>query len=219
MPAEPTYEELLDRIAVLEHEVAVCRKMQQAALTERRQLLDVFKGFPAYICLEAADHTFRYANDFFRARFGDPEGRACADVFGCDGNGLVCAVPDILRQMASRTWEWHHDPDAITYRVYAYPFPSGDQGQPLVLQLGLDITLPQLADLDRQLLVEELQQVTEKVKLLQGIAPVCSCCRRFRSDEAYWRRVEEFLTTKGCEPFVPGLCQHCRQRYFPYLEE
>jgi hypothetical protein len=217
--AKPTYEELQGRVAALEQEVASCRRMQQAVLTESRQLLDVLKGFPAYVCLEAPDHTFRYVNDIFRVRFGDPHGRTCADVFGCGAGVRPCPVTDILTAMEPRIWEWQHEAEEATYRVYAYPFPGGDQGESLVLELGLDITLPQLADHDRLLLVEELQQVTEKVKLLQGVVPVCSCCRRLRNDEPYWRRIEQYLTMRACEPFPPGLCQACRQRYFPGLEE
>lgn len=219
MSGKPTYKELEGRVAALEKEIDNCRRIQQAALTERSQLLKLLQGFPAYVCLEAPDHTFRYANDFFRDRFGDPGDRSCADVFGCGTDAPACPIPDILQTMTPRTWEWHHAGDAATYRVYAYPFPpEGIQAPPLVLELGLDITLPQLADQDRQLLVEELQQTTEKMKLLQGIVPVCSCCRRLRNDEPYWRRIEEYLAMKACEPFAANLCQTCRQRYFPGAE-
>jgi hypothetical protein len=219
LSAKPTYEELEGRLVALEKEIAGCRKMQQTILTERRQLLELFKGFPAYVCLEAPDHTFRYANDFFRERFGDPDSRFCIDIFGCDVAGPACPVPEILLTMEPRTWEWHHEADSVTYQVYAYPFPGDDQGQQLVLELGLDITLPRLADHDRQLLTEELQQTTEKIRLLQAIAPICSCCRRLRNDERYWQRIEEYLTMQTCEPLSSGLCQTCRQRYFPELGE
>ncbi|MDA8163546.1 MAG: hypothetical protein M0017_00745 [Desulfobacteraceae bacterium] len=216
MSVKPTYEELQGRVAALENEVAVCRRMQQAVLTGSSQLLDALKRFPAYVCMEAPDHTFRYANDLFRERFGDPAGRTCIEVFGDDAP--PCPAPDIVRDMEPRTWEWRHAPEKTTYLVHAYPFPGGGQGEPLVLELGLDVTLPQLADQDRLLLVEELQQVTAQMKLLQGVVPVCSCCRRLRNDEPYWRRLEEYLARKASVPFAAGLCQACRERYFPRLE-
>jgi sigma-B regulation protein RsbU (phosphoserine phosphatase) len=57
--------------------------------------------------------------------------------------------------------------------------------------------------------VAELQQALSKVKQLSGLLPICSYCKRIRSDEDYWEQVEGFLTQHTHAQFSHGICPTC----------
>jgi hypothetical protein len=217
LSAKPTYNDLEARVDELEKEVTHCRKMQEAIWAERRQLIALFKGFPAYVCLEAPNHTICYANDFFRERFGDPDGRRCADFFRT--SIAACPVPGILENMQPRTWDWLEASDGGAYRVYDYPFAAGQQGEPMVLELGIDVAGRQPADHEYQLLCEEFQYAIGKLRSLQSVVPICSCCRQPRNDESHRQQVNAYIQNHAGEPFTFGLCPSCREKYFLCLKE
>jgi hypothetical protein len=217
LSAKPTYNDLQARVDELEKEITHCRKIQEAIWAERRQLTALLKGFPAYVCMEGPNHTIYYANDFFRERFGDPGGRRCADLFR--ESIAACPVPGILETMQPRTWDWLEAPGGGAYRVYAYPFAAGQQGEPMVLELGLDVAGRQPADHEYQLVYEELQYTIGKLQRLQRIVPICSCCRQPRNDESHRQQVDAYIRTHADEPFTFGLCPSCREKYFLRLDE
>jgi hypothetical protein len=211
LPAKAKYNDLQARVDELEKEVTYCRKIQEGVWAERRQLLSLLKGFPAYVCLEAPDHTIYYANDFFRERFGDPEGRLCADFFR--ESIAACPVPGILQGMQPRTWDWLEAPDGGAYRVYAYPFAAGQQGEPMVLEMGIDVAGRQPADHEHQLLCEELQHTIGKLQTIQSVVPICSCCRQPRDDDSHRQQVNAYIRNHAAEPFTFGLCPSCLDKY------
>jgi hypothetical protein len=211
LPAKARNNDLQARVDELEKEVTYCRKIQEGVWAERRQLMALLKGFPAYVCLEASDHSICYANDFFRERFGDPEGRNCTDFFR--ESIATCPVPAILKVMQPRTWDWLEAPDGGAYRVYAYPFAAGQQSEPMVLELGIDVAGQQPADHERQLLCEELQYTIGKLQTLQSVVPICSCCRQPRDDESHRQQVNAYIRNHAGEPFTFDLCPSCRAKY------
>ena len=49
------------------------KQAEEALATERQRLLDLLEHLPAYIYLQAPDHSLRFANREFRQRFGEPK--------------------------------------------------------------------------------------------------------------------------------------------------
>jgi exonuclease VII small subunit len=58
-------------------------------------------------------------------------------------------------------------------------------------------------------LIKELQQLMSEVSTLQGILPMCSCCKKIRNDDGYWDRVENFITEHTEAQFSHGICPDC----------
>jgi PAS domain S-box-containing protein len=120
-------------------DITALRRAEQDLEMERRRLLSLLEELPAYVNLKAPDYSIKFANRFFRDRFGDPGGRPCFQVIHgnntpCEG----CQVMMVLDRHAPQEREWTHR-DGRTYRTYDYPFADSD-GSPLVLELGIDIT-------------------------------------------------------------------------------
>jgi DNA-binding response OmpR family regulator len=57
--------------------------------------------------------------------------------------------------------------------------------------------------------VDELQDALSKVKQLRGLLPICSYCKRIRSDENYWEQVDSFVAQHSDAQFSHGICPTC----------
>jgi DNA-binding response OmpR family regulator len=57
--------------------------------------------------------------------------------------------------------------------------------------------------------VAELQEALSRVKQLSGLLPICSYCKRIRSDEDYWEQMESFVSEHSEAEFSHGICPTC----------
>lgn len=134
-----TYEGEVADLAIV-RDITERKRAEEALQAERQRLYSLLEGLPAYVYLQAPDHSIRYANRYFRQQFGDPEGKLCYELFL--GRKEPCKSCPTFRVFKSRTpeeWEWTWPANGRVYRVYDYLFTDID-GSPLVLELGIDIT-------------------------------------------------------------------------------
>ncbi len=57
--------------------------------------------------------------------------------------------------------------------------------------------------------VVELENALAKVKLLEGIIPICMYCKKIRDDEASWQQMERYITQHSSAQFSHGICPEC----------
>jgi phosphoserine phosphatase RsbU/P len=57
--------------------------------------------------------------------------------------------------------------------------------------------------------VDELQKALSQVKQLHGLLPICSYCKRIRSDTNYWQQVESYIAEHSGAQFSHGICPSC----------
>lgn len=57
--------------------------------------------------------------------------------------------------------------------------------------------------------VMELQDALSKVKQLTGLLPICSYCKRIRSDDNYWEQVDSYVAQHSEAQFSHGICPNC----------
>jgi DNA-binding response OmpR family regulator len=60
--------------------------------------------------------------------------------------------------------------------------------------------------------VHELEDAMSRVKLLQGLLPICSYCKRVRKDENYWQQVESYVSDHSEARFSHGICPPCYEK-------
>jgi hypothetical protein len=58
----------------------------------------------------------------------------------------------------------------------------------------------------------ELAESLERVRVLEGLIPVCAWCRRVRDDEGYWDRLEAYVSTRTGVTFTHGICPACEAK-------
>jgi len=69
----------------------------------------------------------------------------------------------------------------------------------------------------REKLINELRAALADIKILRGLLPVCSSCRKVRDDGGYWETLEVYLQEHTDLHFTHGLCNDCLHRLYPDL--
>ena len=62
---------------------------------------------------------------------------------------------------------------------------------------------------------QELQEALDNVKVLRGLLPICSSCKKIRDDQGYWRQLEAYIRDHSEAEFSHGLCPDCARRLYP----
>ncbi|HEY2377376.1 MAG TPA: PAS domain S-box protein [Gemmatimonadaceae bacterium] len=86
-----------------------------------------------------------------------------------------------------------------------------DPGQQLIYAVARDVTAAKNADAERERLVSQLTSALAEIKMLQGILPMCSYCRKVRDDEDYWLTVESYVSRYA--QVSHGVCPDCMRQY------
>ena len=57
--------------------------------------------------------------------------------------------------------------------------------------------------------VIDLEKALSTIKILQGLLPICSYCKKVRDDENNWQPIETFITARSGAEFSHGICPCC----------
>lgn len=61
----------------------------------------------------------------------------------------------------------------------------------------------------------EMKEAMDKVKVLRGLLPICSSCKKIRDDKGYWTQLEYYISKHSEADFSHGLCPECIRRLYP----
>lgn len=64
----------------------------------------------------------------------------------------------------------------------------------------------------------ELREALAQVKVLRGLLPICSYCKKVRDDRGYWHRVEEYIQSYTDAQFSHGICPTCLSKVAQEIE-
>ena len=64
-----------------------------------------------------------------------------------------------------------------------------------------------------------LANALNKIKLIEGLVPICSYCKGIRNDQGYWSTVEKFIKQHSDVEFTHGICDDCIRQHFPEVAE
>jgi hypothetical protein len=71
---------------------------------------------------------------------------------------------------------------------------------------------------EKEHLIEKLQKTIDEVRVLRGILPLCSQCKKIRDDKGYWHQVESYVSAHSEAGFTHGLCPECIRELYPYVK-
>lgn len=63
-------------------------------------------------------------------------------------------------------------------------------------------------------LVRDLQEALDNVKLLKGLLPICSHCKKIRDDAGYWTQIEEYIHEHSEAEFSHSICPTCIKTHY-----
>ncbi len=64
----------------------------------------------------------------------------------------------------------------------------------------------------------ELQNALKEIKILKGIIPICSYCKKIRDDKGYWTQIEAYLAEYTDAEFSHGICRECAAKHYPDMD-
>lgn len=165
-----------------------------------------------------------------------------------EGSGLYCEtviktngkllVPNALADNA-----WKNNPDVklnmISYLGFPILYPDGKPfGTICVLdnkENAYSDTYEKLIEKFREVIQDELALIhmnavlgeknktlsdyLDEIKVLRGIVPICSSCKKIRDDNGTWNSLESYISKTPDAEFTHGLCPECQKKYFGKYSE
>ena len=64
-------------------------------------------------------------------------------------------------------------------------------------------------------LVGTTMDLIKRVRLLEGLLPICSHCHRIRTIKDQWVRLEEYIQDNSEALFTHGICPSCMHKKYP----
>ena len=78
-----------------------------------------------------------------------------------------------------------------------------------------DISRRKQREAERERFMIEHMNALSKVKVLSGMLPICSSCKRIRDDEGYWKQIEAYIHDHSEADFSHGICPECAAKLYP----
>ena len=75
------------------------------------------------------------------------------------------------------------------------------------------------AEKERESLIQQLQDALTKVKVLQGILPICARCKKIRDGKGDWHAMESYIREHSDADFSHGVCPECLNKLYPGYSE
>ncbi len=64
-----------------------------------------------------------------------------------------------------------------------------------------------------------LEKALARVKLLEGIIPICAYCKKIRDDRQNWLKLETYISDHSEAMFSHGICPECAEIQMKIIEE
>jgi len=64
-------------------------------------------------------------------------------------------------------------------------------------------------------LQHRVDEAVAQVKVLSGLLPICSGCKKVRDDQGYWNQIEQYVMRYSKVSFSHSLCPDCLKRLYP----
>ncbi|HDZ91051.1 MAG: response regulator [Deltaproteobacteria bacterium] len=65
----------------------------------------------------------------------------------------------------------------------------------------------------------DLKEALDTIKILHGILPICSNCKKIRDDKGGWHQIEEYISERSDAQFSHGICPDCMEKLYPEFSE
>lgn len=124
----------------LSRDITEVKAEKKALKDEQTRLFSILDGLPAFLYLQTADQSLKFANQQFREKFGR-EGRLPTLTHVGEDQSATEPHPSlrVFETQTSQNWEWHDTKTGQTYQIYDFPF-TDTNGEQLVVEMGIDIS-------------------------------------------------------------------------------
>lgn len=53
-----------------------------------------------------------------------------------------------------------------------------------------------------------------KIKVLEGLVPICSSCKKIRDQNHRWQHIETYIESRSDASFTHGICEDCMEQLY-----
>lgn len=99
--------------------------------------------------------------------------------------------------------------------LVAYLAAAKGRAEKLNDELTFEINERKRVQKERERLITELQDALANIKVLQGILPICSHCKKIRDDAGHWHMVEVYVREHSSADFSHSICPECLNTMYP----
>ena len=99
--------------------------------------------------------------------------------------------------------------------LVAYLAAAKGRAEQLNEELTFEINERKRVQKERERLITELQDALANIKVLRGLLPICSHCKKIRDDEGGWHVVEVFVRDHSEADFSHSICPECLNTMYP----
>ncbi len=68
-----------------------------------------------------------------------------------------------------------------------------------------------------RILEARVDEAISKIKVLDGLLPICAACKKIRDDRGYWNQLEIYIRDHSEADFSHGMCPDCARKLYPEL--
>ena len=65
---------------------------------------------------------------------------------------------------------------------------------------------------------KQLGDYISEIKILSGLLPICSSCKKIRDDKGYWSQIEAYIQEHSEAQFSHSICPKCAKELYPDLD-
>lgn len=199
------------------------KKAEEEIKRQNRFLLSVIDALPhPFYVIDAETYQLRLANYAATKRDLVP-GTTCYFLSHsrqepCRGDEHPCPLQKVKDTGLPVVVEHVHHVEKgseADFEVHCFPIFSETGRITQVIEYCIDISGRKRATKEREKLIKELQAALREVKMLTGLLPVCSSCRRIRNEQGGWSSLEQYVSAHTQAEFSHGICPECAQKLYP----
>lgn len=86
----------------------------------------------------------------------------------------------------------------------------------IFISIGIWLWIPGMVELQNKR-KEELEKATQEIKILSGLLPICSSCKRIRDEKGDWKQIESYIRDNSEAEFSHSLCSVCAEKMYPKI--
>lgn len=122
-----------------------------------------------------------------------------------------CKAPLILL-----TGQSDHEVDLEAMKAGAMDFLVKGQIDAALMERSIRYAVERnRVDRQQEELIRKLEEALAEVKVLSGLLPICSSCKKIRDDDGYWNQLEAYITAHSRAVFSHGICPDCARALYP----
>lgn len=154
-------------------------------------------------------------------------GRPCYEVTHnqqepcCPPNDICPLIETVQKVRSAHAEHLHFLPDGSKTFAEITTSPIIDESGKVkqVVHIARNITERKQAEAEREKLIIELQKALSEIKTLRGLLPICMNCRKIKTDQGAWKKLETYISKHSDVEFTHGICPHCFKKQMKELEK